>query len=372
VQSRSSPRAHVTLEAVDVKTGAGIEGVRFEYETDTTRQRRHLHSQLVFVDHPATGERGQLRAIVEPGRQRFFVGTVPPGWKLEGSPSELLDLVAGREFTIRFTFTKVEEPIAKASAKAESALFPDDLIAKWRHQQRLAQTWKLRVRRHSYYLDRDSIHVNEIDRFLDDAEFSRTLDPAALLEARFPMLPKHGTTVYEIIDDGTRQRNSYRFEPGLEETYITVNNGLEVVDYVGVNAQASIFDARNGGIRAVYRIAEFNAWPYLFAQETGANFDKGTVKRSEIGDQLTIERKLDDFAAKWVVDRKTGFVYVESLRSTRKGTTGQVIHQYGPTVFHDGVVLPRVHIKLNLINEHINQIFVDRIEHADLPFLSTS
>lgn len=62
------PAVYVSLKAVDVKTGAGIEGVRFEYETETTRQRRHLHSQLVFVDHPATGEHGQLQAIVEPER----------------------------------------------------------------------------------------------------------------------------------------------------------------------------------------------------------------------------------------------------------------------------------------------------------------
>jgi thiol-disulfide isomerase/thioredoxin len=150
---------------------------------------------------------------------------------------------------------------------------------------------------------------------------------------------------------------------------VTVFNGLEVVDYNSNNAQANVFDARKGGTLAVYGIAEFSTWPYLLARGTGANFDKkGLVKRTEIGNRLTIERKLEDFAARWVVDRKTGFVYVESLRSTRKGTTGQVIHQYGPTVFHDSVVLPRVHIKLNLLNEHINQIFVDRIEHADLAY----
>jgi hypothetical protein len=362
------PAALVTLEAVDAKTGTGIEGVRFEYETDTTRQRRHLHSQLVFVDHPATDEHGQLRAVVEPGRQRFFIETVPPGWKFEGAPSELLDLVAGRELTIRFAFKKIEDPVAKGSMNADSALFPDDLIEKWRRQQRLARAGKLRVQRDSYHLDRNSISQDEIDKFLANAEFSRTPDPAAVLEAQFPMLPKRGTTVYEIIDDGMRQRNSYRYAPEPQGTYIAINNGLEVVDYVGVNAQANVFDAHKDGAMAVYGIAEFNTWPYLFAQGTGANSDKGEVKRTEIGDRLTIERKLEDFAARWVVDRKTGFVYVESLRSTRKGTTGQVIHQYGPTVFRGSVVLPRVHIKLELLNEHINQIFVDRIEHADLAY----
>jgi RNA polymerase sigma factor (sigma-70 family) len=124
------PATLAILEAFDGKTGAGIEGVRFQYETDTTRARQPLHSQLVFVDHPATGERRQLRVTVEPGRRRFFVDTVPRGWRFEGSPSELLDIAAGREHAVRFAFTKVEDPASKLPAKADSALFPDDLIEK--------------------------------------------------------------------------------------------------------------------------------------------------------------------------------------------------------------------------------------------------
>ena len=50
------PAAFVTLEAVDAKTGAGIEGVRFQYEAGTSHKRRSLPSQLVIVDHPFTDE----------------------------------------------------------------------------------------------------------------------------------------------------------------------------------------------------------------------------------------------------------------------------------------------------------------------------
>ncbi len=46
------PAAVATLEAIDAKTGMGIEGVRFQYEADASGRRRGLASQLVVVDHP--------------------------------------------------------------------------------------------------------------------------------------------------------------------------------------------------------------------------------------------------------------------------------------------------------------------------------
>ena len=143
------PAALVTLEAVNAKTGAGIEGVRFQYETDANPQRRDLPSQLVVVDHPATDERGRLRAVVEPGRRQFFVESVPQGWKFEGQPGEWLDLAAGRETTVRFAFAKVEGPAADGSSQGPSSFFPEDLVEKWRRQQRAVRTGKFRIRQFS-------------------------------------------------------------------------------------------------------------------------------------------------------------------------------------------------------------------------------
>lgn len=57
----------MTLEAVDAKTGAGIEDVRFQYETEANPRHRDVPSQLVVLDHPATDDRGRLLALVEPG-----------------------------------------------------------------------------------------------------------------------------------------------------------------------------------------------------------------------------------------------------------------------------------------------------------------
>jgi thiol-disulfide isomerase/thioredoxin len=285
---------------------------------------------------------------------------------LERSPSEQLELAVGRELTIRFAFTKIEDPTAKASAKPVFALFPDDLIEKWRRQQRLARSGKLRVRRDSYFLGRDPISADAIEKFLDETELSKTSDPAAVLETRFSTLPKRGRTFYEIIDDGVRRRNTYQFNSSTRDMYVGVDNGLEVASYMN-SGQVDVFDGRKGGSIAVYGITEFCTWPFIPERANISGPDRGAVKSSEIGDRLTVELKLEDSVTRWVVDRKTGFVHFDSFR-WNGGRGGHTIHQYGPTVFHDGVVLPRVHIKLNLFNDQVNQIFVDRIEHADLAY----
>jgi hypothetical protein len=141
--------------------------------------------------------------------------------------------------------------VAKASATASPVLFPDDLIEKWRRQQRLARIGKLQVRRDAFYLGRDPIPPEEIHKFLDDANLGRTPDPVSAPQARFPLLPKRGTIFYEIIDDGVRRRNISRFEASSYKTDITVSNGLEVVTYNRGNAQADVFDTRKGGPIAV-------------------------------------------------------------------------------------------------------------------------
>jgi thiol-disulfide isomerase/thioredoxin len=114
------PAAVVRMEARDAKTGAGIEGVRFQYETDEgvlrfqsdndwNHRRQELRRSPLTADYPETDEQGRFWAILEPGRKRFFVGTVPSGWKLEGPARRPFIAVAGRELTIRWTFTRVED-----------------------------------------------------------------------------------------------------------------------------------------------------------------------------------------------------------------------------------------------------------------------
>ena len=111
-----------------------------------------------------TDERGRLCAVVEPGRRQFFVGTIPPGLKFEGTSTGFIELVAGRESTIRFAFKRIEEP-AVAVGRG-SSLFPEDLIEKWRRQQGMPRSGKVRIRR--FY----SLHGRPIP--VDDLKLSST------------------------------------------------------------------------------------------------------------------------------------------------------------------------------------------------------
>ncbi len=337
------PAAIVTMEARDAKAGAGIEGVRFQYETDSSRQRRELHSQLVVVDHPETDEQGRLRASVEPGRRRFFVERVPRGWKLDGSPGRPVILVAGRETTIRWSFIQVDEP--KPVAGLGTALFPDDLVEEWRRQDSRALPGKFRIRHYMYYLGRDPIPSDELEAFLDASDLSKSPDPAAALEDRFPQLPEESVVSYEIIDDGRRRRNTYRYSALPGTTGIAVSNGLEVVDYENANGQSNIYGPRSGMTHEMFGLRDICARPSVLAGGRGRNQALGKVRRAESGGRLTVEEETANYRARWVVDRQTGFVYADSLRRTPGGVNDQVIRQYGPRTHRDGVVLPTVHVR---------------------------
>ena len=262
-----------------------------------------------MTDHPETDEQGRLRAIVEPGRQRFSVGTVPPGWKLEGSPGKPVILVAGREMTIRWQFTRVDEP--KAAAESGPALFPDDLVETWRRQDRRALPGKFRIRHYSYYVGGDPIPPDELEAFLDANDLGKVADPAAALEDRFPQMPEAQPAFYEIVDDGRNRRNTFGFDSKTRTNNILVFNGYEVVRYDGSNGQSDLFDLKSGGSFKVFGLRDICAWP----------FRPGTRAADEQGPAGRVRRPADGRAGaaeslteRWVVDRKTGFVHADSMR----------------------------------------------------------
>ncbi len=367
------PAAIVMLEARDAKTGAGIKGVRFRYEADTTRQHRNLSSQLVFVDHPATDERGQLRAFVEPGRRRFFVESVPQGWKFEGTSDDFVELMPHREVTVRFTFEPLEG--LNGASVGKSAVFPRDLIEKWQRQQGLPRAGKFRIRRDYYSLRDGPIPVAELDAYLEATDLSKLPDPAAALLARFPALPKPFSSSRAIIDDGERVRNT---ATSHLDASIEVFNGLEVVTYDAANAQADIYGVhQNGGrgvsgfhsLSSVYGVPNFGSW--LFKNFHGPMvdfFDGGDVLRTEAGDRMTIEQKKDHATGRWVVDLTTGFVHVHSWRSGRGNVLGELIRQYGPKPFGHRFVLPTVHIEAHLEGTQVHQLELTILDEVDLDY----
>ncbi len=364
------PAALVTLEAVAAKTGTGIAGVRFQYETDSSRQRRNLPSQLVFPDHPATDERGQLRAVVEPGRRRFFVESVPAGWKFEGTSNEFVDLAAGRESTVRFAFQKVEQPEEKATGGKATAIFPEDLVEKWRHQGQLMQIGKFRTRQYSFQAA-EPIRWADLEDFLKATDPSQSSDLPAAIRARFPGFGDPGIIFYQIVVDGHRRRNSYRY-PQYPGTSVTVSNGWETIDYRGESRQADIYDARKGGGH-VLGISDFSYMPNVADRPArpGAKAHGNPVVHRTVGTdgRLTIEAESGSSRARMVVDPKTGFVYAYS-HGTNRGPSAQEVRQYGPKVFDNAVVLPTVFVEATISSDQVSQVWI-RLVRRGRPGLSS-
>jgi thiol-disulfide isomerase/thioredoxin len=365
------PAAIVTLEAVDAKAGTGIEGVRFQYDTDTTRQRRDVASQLVVVDHPATDERGRLQAIVEPGRRRFFVESVPSGWKSERTNDEFIQLAAGREMTVRFAFTKAEQPDETATRSAASAIFPQELVEKWREQERLTRSGKFWVR--EYQLQPDNpIAWSDLEDFLNTAGPNPTGEFVPAILAKFPGFGDPAAIIFQIVVDGERLRNNTRY-PRSPETRVSVANGLETIDYRGDSAQADIYDARNGSVH-VNGFPDFNYRPNVAGQppraEARAASDPTVDRVVEADGRLTIVAARGTSIGRWVVDPKTGFVYAHSQRMNR-ARFGREVRQYGPTVFKNGAVLPALFVDATFSDNQVSRVWIRSVENVDLSYEPT-
>ncbi|WP_076350482.1 M56 family metallopeptidase [Paludisphaera borealis] len=139
--------APLTFEAVEEATGKGIAGVRFAYETDTTRVRRPVASQTVYVDHPATGTDGRLAVIASPGARRYFADRVP-GFEPIDAENPLAMIVAGRPEVVRFRFRPVPAPDARPSRTPNSK---DEVVRRlqerWEAQRVLARRGRMRASR---------------------------------------------------------------------------------------------------------------------------------------------------------------------------------------------------------------------------------
>ena len=329
------PAALVTLEAVDAKTGAGIEGVRFQFETDASHERRDLPSQLVIVDHPVTDDRGRLRAIVEPGRRRFFVESAPPGWKFEGTTGTRLDLAAGQETTARFAFARDEGPAANGSAQGDSSAFPEDLVNKWRRQQRATRTGKFHIRSHVIG-GTGSVPRAELDALLDRVGPGEPAALAAKIRARF--LEREGPDMnsHEIVVDAGRRRDMRRARNNfILATYI--NNAKESINQEGMGAE--ILDAKDVGLYYL-GFPDFTYWPPLGGRPARSDAEPGgvpAIRRTEgPHGRLAIESETETARARWVVDRTSGFVHAYSW-ITRPSRTVAGRESGGPAVRPEGV-----------------------------------
>ncbi len=360
------PAAILTLEAIDAKTGAGIEGVHFQYETDATRERRDLASQLVVLDHPATDSVGRLIAFVEPGRRRFFVKSVPPGWEFERSNDEFIELAAGHENTARFAFTKRAQPDDKATGSGTSAIFPDNLVETWRKQERLTRTGKFWV--HQYHLESaEPVTWADLEAFLNSTDMTKVSDLVSAIRAKFPGFRDPGALTCQVIADGPRLRNICRYRPGHEISVI-VANGSDTTSYHEENAQANVYS--RGGERVI-GTSDICFRPNLTVRPVRPEAKTAappTVERTtEANGLLTVKVKSRMTAARWVVDPTTGFVHALS-QATDADRSSREVRQIRPKAFGSGAVLPAVIIDATCSSGRVSRVWIRSIENVDLAY----
>ncbi len=100
----------VILKAIDSETEKGIPGVTFWYETPGFRGRRGVQSNTWYVDNPKTNDKGELRAVLAPGKFKFGIGfdRFPKGYKQDRAVASGtdLELKAEDEATVEFLLVK--------------------------------------------------------------------------------------------------------------------------------------------------------------------------------------------------------------------------------------------------------------------------
>jgi RNA polymerase sigma factor (sigma-70 family) len=367
--------AAVVVKAFDAKTGAGIEGVGFAYETDTDRRRRELRSQAVVIDHPVTDERGQLRAVLPPGRYRFVLPKVPPGWRLwrdPRSPAEppagldFLDMAAGREYEVRFTLERSQEAESGTASGGALSAFPQKVQDQWKRQRELLRTGKYRIRRYDFPCE--SMPLADLVAFLDATDLGEVADPAAVVQARFPNVPAPGAVTREIVESGRLRRNTARSGPGQRVADITVYNGAETIRYDGSNAQVNIIDSTSGVGFEVLGTDSFNFLPRVpdpAPTRSAKTTDHAAPVRMGPKGGRTVEVDTEYVKQRWVVDGATGFVCALSTSGKRPGLVEQSYHQYGPKHFSNGAILPKVHVEMVGQGGAVDTLWLTVVEHVD-------
>ncbi len=100
------------LKAVDKATGKGIPKVTFVYEFEKDGQiagRTSVQSSTAYIDNPVTNEKGDLRAVVQPGKRVYSLNWIPDDYepvKPEDRLGRELDLPAGKTITETFELRK--------------------------------------------------------------------------------------------------------------------------------------------------------------------------------------------------------------------------------------------------------------------------
>jgi RNA polymerase sigma factor (sigma-70 family) len=350
--------AIVELEAVDVDSGAGIRGVRFEYAVEGLAGRTEVQSQTVFVDHPTTGNDGRLRAVMAPGSRRFFVAHAPAAYQqtAESAPATLSASGLNR---VRFALrARPGGPVRDPEPKAGASGVRDHLEARWRAQAALMTKGRLQAKRYTYYGPGEALPLDRVKAIVDSCSPTRAAALPDVFRREFPAAAGSHEEIEEVVDGGNRlQRSSSKNERGTRRwDHVTVFNGLESVQFRTVNAQVDIASLQNRGhvMFGTLGLDDFVAIPRVAGTITGRTARGAVLERAEAG---RTERL--------VVDELSGFVVHETTEIAAPGSASER-WQFAPRATPEGLLVPAVSVRMTSTNNELDLLTIDVIESIDL------
>ena len=340
--------ALVVFEAALEATAEPVAGIGFEYETDTTRVRKPVHSQTVYVDHPVTGSDGRLRAVMNPGTRRFFPSRAQ-GIEPVQANNPLFTLLPGKTTVVKFSFRKAAIPQVE---HRES--LPGDLIgrlnARWKTERDLIQRGRARATR--YYQSTDGIDPDQLTKLLDSLDPDRVPPIFDLIRQAFPDAEPAAPLTVDLTVDEPKRREEW----SAPHHQVLVLNGRESIRYLAGNGQVDVSDI-SGRSGVGIAVESIEAFFHL------GGFGGEIVERAN--GKVTIERKTTTYIDRRVVDEATGFVYRDSSRYNN-GSSATEHWQFAPRPTPQGLVIPGMSVELHSYGNRMNPVWIRTIESIDL------
>ncbi|HWB13912.1 MAG TPA: M56 family metallopeptidase [Pirellulales bacterium] len=354
-------RGALVALAVAADDSKPVEGVSFSYETDTSRDRQELQSQTVFVDHPATNGEGMLRAVVEPGRRRYFVSTVPDGYEIAEGESPWTEVTAGVETTLRFGLRQKAVQEEATEAPADGADLQLRLQQLWRRQNEFkfkgTVTYHVTTRTAGDYV----VTRDEIRDVMTAFDVNAGSDIASWINQHLPELDVRLAGPYQMVIDGQRHRRTATNvnQAGRQTTSVEAFNGAEIVSYDSTNAQVSVDDRRLSRVH-IDGINDLRSWPRVPRRIHGPS----GFKESRADGKIVLERQSDTVQGRLVVDEKTGFVY-ESSNYVQANDTGQDEFQFAPIELPGGMIWPGLRVAFRYQRGELYSIRIHEISSVE-------
>lgn len=332
--------ATLLIQAVEEGTGKPVPGVSFVEEVDSGKRRQELQSQTVFVDHPVTDGRGELRAIVSPGERRLLVAKQPVGFEPVNKASELLKSPAKGSESVTFTFKKA------AAATAATPFVPEDegeigkLNALILRQQELTKAGRFEVK--SHLAPMKGFTGDDLLAVLAACNPQEIPDLPALLRKKNPAVEISFSSMVVVVDGGKSKNEIDTGFPqlGRRSRHVMAFNGVETTSYMSDSPQVDIYSQEKGGVSIAPTGSQgLMAWQPIPKIRQNPEDVAPERKITHEGGRIIVE-----FSRQWgtyqqAFDEKTGFLYHQTfLQNDRK--TGNERWQFAPRLAPSGGIVP--------------------------------